>query len=94
MIKDAPILLLDEATSSLDPVAEKKVQSALSSLMQGRTTFLIAHRLSTVLDADEICVLEDGRITQRGKHEELLAKEGSYARLYGSEFQQTNQKRD
>lgn len=90
MIKDAPILLLDEATSSLDPVAEKKVQSALSSLMQGRTTFLIAHRLSTVLDADEICVLEEGSITQRGTHSELLTKEGSYASLYGSQFEQTN----
>ncbi|MEQ9606249.1 MAG: ABC transporter ATP-binding protein [Kiloniellaceae bacterium] len=86
MLKDAPILLLDEATSALDSESERHVQRALNQLMSGRTTFVIAHRLSTVVDADLIYVIEDGRIIERGSHTELLARGGHYARLYALQF--------
>ncbi len=82
MLKNAPILLLDEATSALDAESERHVQSALHRLMEGRTTVIVAHRLSTVLDADEIFVLEAGKLVDRGTHQELLQREGAYARLY------------
>ena len=82
MLRDAPILLLDEATSSLDTESEKLVQEALTHLMEGRTTIVIAHRLSTVLDADCIYVFDRGRVVESGTHAELLAKSGLYARLY------------
>jgi len=82
LLKDAPILILDEATSNLDSETEKEIQNSLSHLMQGRTTLVIAHRLSTVLDADEILVLEKGEIVERGKHKALLEKGGVYSRLY------------
>jgi subfamily B ATP-binding cassette protein MsbA len=86
MVKNAPILLLDEATSALDTEAERQVQAALAELMQGRTTLVIAHRLSTVLDAAIIYVIEDGRVAEAGSHPELIAKGGAYARLYALQF--------
>jgi ATP-binding cassette, subfamily B, bacterial MsbA len=84
--KDAPILLLDEPTSSLDSEAEAKVQTALEGLMRGRTVLMIAHRLSTVKKADLICVLDQGRIVESGRHEELVAKGGLYTRLHRTQF--------
>jgi ATP-binding cassette, subfamily B, bacterial MsbA len=86
MLKDAPILLLDEATSALDSESERQVQAALRSLMRGRTTVVIAHRLSTIIGADLICVMDRGRIVETGRHAQLLAKSGLYARLYQTQF--------
>ncbi len=80
---DAPILVLDEATSALDRESETLVREALNRLMVDRTTLAIAHRLSTVQDADRILVLERGRVVQVGRHEQLLGVPGEYARLYG-----------
>jgi subfamily B ATP-binding cassette protein MsbA len=88
ILKDAPILILDEATSSLDSAAEKEVEKALANLMSGKTTFVIAHRLSTVRNADRIMVLSNGKITEIGRHGELLEKGGEYARLYSMQFQE------
>ncbi len=82
MLRNAPILLLDEATSALDGESERQVQEALATLTKGRTTIVIAHRLSTVLDADIIYVLERGRVVERGCHADLMVKGGLYARLY------------
>jgi subfamily B ATP-binding cassette protein MsbA len=86
LLKNAPILLLDEATSALDSESEAQVQGALETLMAGRTTLVIAHRLSTVRDAELIYVLEAGRVVECGKHAELLARGGSYARLHALQF--------
>jgi len=86
MLKNAPILLLDEATSSLDSESERHVQDALSQLMVGRTTLVIAHRLSTVIDAEVIYVMDAGRIVESGRHAELLARGGAYARLHALQF--------
>jgi subfamily B ATP-binding cassette protein MsbA len=86
MLKNAPILLLDEATSSLDTESERQVQAALDRLTQNRTTLVIAHRLSTVMDADVIHVVERGRVVESGNHAELIARDGLYARLYALQF--------
>jgi ATP-binding cassette subfamily B protein/subfamily B ATP-binding cassette protein MsbA len=82
ILKNPPILLLDEATSSLDTESERLVQDAIDQLMQNRTSIVIAHRLSTIKRADIICVLHEGRIVERGKHDELLALNGYYKKLY------------
>jgi len=87
MLRDAPIILLDEATSALDSESEHQVQIAFDRLMQGRTTIVIAHRLSTVLHADNICVLVGGKVVEQGRHEELLALGKHYARLYRLQFE-------
>jgi subfamily B ATP-binding cassette protein MsbA len=86
ILKNAPILLLDEATSALDTESERQVQAALHRLMAGRTTLVIAHRLSTVIGADVIYVLEDGRVSEAGSHAELLRKRGAYAKLYAAQM--------
>jgi subfamily B ATP-binding cassette protein MsbA len=86
MLKNAPILLLDEATSALDTASERQVQAALTKLMEGRTTLVIAHRLSTVLDADLIYVIDEGRVIESGNHDALIAQDGAYARLYAMQL--------
>ena len=87
MIKDAPFLILDEATSSVDTRTEELVQQAMDKLTEGRTSFIIAHRLSTIKNADKILVMKEGNVVEQGTHEELLEKNGAYAELYNSQFQ-------
>ena len=91
MLKQAPMLILDEATSSVDTRTELLIQQAMDQFMEGRTSFVIAHRLSTIKNADVILVLEDGDILESGNHEELLAKNGFYAELYNSQFEQAEE---
>jgi ATP-binding cassette subfamily B protein len=86
LLKDPRILVLDEATSALDTVSERLIQAAIERAMAGRTTIAIAHRLSTILRADLILVFDRGRIIERGRHDELLAHGGLYARLYREQF--------
>ncbi len=89
-LKNPPILILDEATSALDNTTEILIQQALDELCQGRTTLVVAHRLSTIKNADEIAVVDDGRITEQGTHEELMAKQGTYYELYQLQFRANN----
>ena len=78
------MLILDEATTSIDTITEVKIQDAFSKMMEGRTTFIVAHRLSTIKEADVILVMKDGKIIEQGNHEELLEKRGFYYKLYNS----------
>ena len=86
MLKLPPMLILDEATSSIDTRTEIKIQEAFQRMMEGRTSFIVAHRLSTIQEADVILVMKDGNIIEQGNHEELLEKKGFYATLYESQF--------
>ena len=81
-----PMLILDEATSSIDTRTEIRVQKAFARMMEGRTSFIVAHRLSTIWEADVILVMRDGHIVEKGRHEELLEKNGFYAEIYNSQF--------
>ena len=81
-----PMLILDEATSSIDTRTEVKIQEAFARLMEGRTSFIVAHRLSTIREADVILVMKDGHIIEQGNHEQLLKQDGFYAELWNSQF--------
>ena len=81
-----PMLILDEATSSIDTRTEQRIQKAFDTMMRGRTSFIVAHRLSTIREADVILVMRDGHIVEQGRHEELLQKNGFYSQLYHSQF--------
>lgn len=86
MLALPPMLILDEATSSIDTRTERKISDAFETLMQGRTTFIVAHRLSTIVNADLILVMEKGKVVQQGTHAELLNRGGAYAELYNGQF--------
>ncbi|MBR0376379.1 MAG: ABC transporter ATP-binding protein, partial [Firmicutes bacterium] len=87
VVNDPPVLILDEATSSIDTRTEAMIEKGMDQLMEGRTTFVIAHRLSTVRNANAILVLENGRIIERGDHDDLLAQKGRYYALYTGMFE-------
>ena len=89
-LKDPAILILDEATSALDNTTEILIQQALDELCKGRTTLVVAHRLSTIRNADEIAVVQNGRVTERGTHEELIAAGGTYRDLYALQFREND----
>ena len=86
-VADPPVMIMDEATSSIDTRTERQIQDAFDTMMIGRTTFIVAHRLSTIQKADQIIVMNDGHIIEQGKHEELLKKNGFYHNLYYSQFE-------
>ena len=86
MLALPPMLILDEATSSIDTRTEQRIQQAFERMMQGRTSFIVAHRLSTIQSADVILVMKDGHIVEQGTHESLMAQNGFYANLYNSQF--------
>ena len=86
MLHLPPMLILDEATSSIDTMTEIRIQNAFGKMREGRTSFIVAHRLSTIREADMILVMKDGKIIERGTHEELLSQNGFYAELYQSQF--------
>ena len=86
ILKDPKVLILDEATSSLDSISESLIQEAIGPLLKGRTSIVIAHRLTTILSADEILVMEHGKIVERGRHEDLVEKSGVYRDLYETQF--------
>lgn len=90
ILADNKVLILDEATSSVDTRTEVHIQKAMDNLMKGRTSFIIAHRLSTIRNADLIIVMKDGDIVEQGNHDELIAKNGFYAELYNSQFEQVS----
>ena len=85
-VADPPVMILDEATSSIDTRTESRIQKAFDTMMKGRTSFIVAHRLSTIQEADLILVMRDGHIVEQGNHEQLLAKRGFYEQLYRSQF--------
>jgi subfamily B ATP-binding cassette protein MsbA len=91
ILRDAPILILDEATAALDTESERLVQEALTRLMPDRTTLVIAHRLSTIEHADQVLVLDQGRLVEQGTHTELLARGGLYAHLHRMQFREGNE---
>ena len=91
MISNPPMLILDEATSSVDTLTERKIQAAFLAMMKGKTSFVIAHRLATIQNADQILVMDHGKIVEQGNHHELLAKNGYYAELYHAQFTQTSE---
>ena len=92
-MKDAPILVLDEATAALDTESERRIQQSLASIRQDRTCIIIAHRLSTIENADQILVLDNGRLVETGTHDQLIARNGVYSRLYAGEKDVSDQDR-
>ena len=87
MLMDPPMLILDEATSNIDTMTELRVQKAFAAMVKGRTSFVVAHRLSTIKESDRILVMDQGHVVETGTHEDLLAQNGFYARLYRSQFE-------